>query len=52
MSTPVRRLSGTSRRGTPPKNLKAAWIGNQHSRATTLSPDRVEQLSVIGMRWT
>ncbi|MFF4088827.1 Helicase associated domain protein [Streptomyces nigra] len=29
-----------------------AWIGNQRSRAATLSPERVEQLSAIGMRWT
>jgi superfamily II DNA or RNA helicase len=29
-----------------------AWIGNQRSRATTLSPKRIEQLSTIGMRWT
>lgn len=29
-----------------------AWISNQRSRATTLSPERIEQLSVIGMRWT
>ncbi|MGA5041961.1 helicase associated domain-containing protein [Streptomyces capoamus] len=28
-----------------------AWIGNQRSRASTLSPERVEQLSAIGMRW-
>ncbi|MFF9490631.1 helicase associated domain-containing protein, partial [Streptomyces sp. NPDC014676] len=28
-----------------------AWIGNQRSRAATLSPDRIEQLSAIGMRW-
>ncbi|MFI1470969.1 Helicase associated domain protein [Streptomyces wuyuanensis] len=28
-----------------------AWIGNQRSRATTLFPERVEQLSAIGMRW-
>jgi len=28
------------------------WIGNQRSRAATLSPERVEQLSAIGMRWT
>ncbi|WP_404795744.1 DEAD/DEAH box helicase [Streptomyces pristinaespiralis] len=28
-----------------------AWISNQRSRATTLSPERVEQLSAIGMRW-
>lgn len=29
-----------------------AWIGNQRSRAATLSPERIEQLSAIGMRWT
>jgi len=29
-----------------------SWIGNQRSRAATLSPERVELLSAIGMRWT
>ncbi|MFI7097039.1 helicase associated domain-containing protein, partial [Streptomyces lydicus] len=28
-----------------------AWIGNQRSRAATLSPERIAQLSSIGMRW-
>lgn len=28
-----------------------AWISNQRSRAAALSPERVEQLSAIGMRW-
>ncbi|MER5564350.1 Helicase associated domain protein [Streptomyces sp. NPDC002506] len=28
-----------------------AWIGNQRSRAAALTPERVEQLSAIGMRW-
>ncbi|MER7048342.1 helicase associated domain-containing protein [Streptomyces jumonjinensis] len=28
-----------------------AWVGNQRSRAATLTPGRVEQLSAIGMRW-
>ncbi|MFE9968254.1 Helicase associated domain protein [Streptomyces sp. NPDC005133] len=28
-----------------------AWISNQRSRAATLAPERVEQLSTIGMRW-
>ncbi|MFZ4145642.1 Helicase associated domain protein [Streptomyces griseoincarnatus] len=28
-----------------------AWIGNQRSRAATLSPQRIEQLTAIGMRW-
>lgn len=29
-----------------------AWINNQRTRATSLSPERIEQLSTIGMRWT
>ncbi|MEU9654364.1 Helicase associated domain protein [Streptomyces sp. NPDC048110] len=29
-----------------------AWISNQRSRAAALSPERIEQLSAIGMRWT
>jgi hypothetical protein len=29
-----------------------AWVGNQRSRAATLSLERVELLSAIGMRWT
>lgn len=29
-----------------------AWIGNQRSRAATLTPERMEKLSAIGMRWT
>ncbi|MFD8384940.1 Helicase associated domain protein [Streptomyces sp. NPDC059679] len=29
-----------------------AWISNQRSRSATLSPERIEQLSKIGMRWT
>ncbi|MGJ5992196.1 helicase associated domain-containing protein [Streptomyces acidiscabies] len=29
-----------------------AWVGNQRSRAAMLTPERVEQLSTIGMRWT
>ncbi|MEU8679644.1 Helicase associated domain protein [Streptomyces sp. NPDC048560] len=28
-----------------------AWISNQRSRAATLAPQRMEQLSAIGMRW-
>jgi superfamily II DNA or RNA helicase len=28
-----------------------AWVSNQRSRAATLTPERVEQLSTIGMRW-
>ncbi|MEW2577808.1 DEAD/DEAH box helicase [Streptomyces syringium] len=29
-----------------------AWISNQRSRAATLSPERMELLSAIAMRWT
>ncbi|MFE7710791.1 helicase associated domain-containing protein [Streptomyces sp. NPDC057486] len=28
-----------------------AWISDQRSRAATLTPERVDQLSRIGMRW-
>ncbi|MFC7994427.1 helicase associated domain-containing protein [Streptomyces pilosus] len=29
-----------------------AWVENQRSRAATLTPERIAQLSAIGMRWT
>ncbi|MFH8426139.1 helicase associated domain-containing protein, partial [Streptomyces sp. NPDC018038] len=29
-----------------------AWISNQRSRAAALPPERMEQLSAIGMRWS
>ncbi|MZE72655.1 DEAD/DEAH box helicase [Streptomyces sp. SID5789] len=29
-----------------------SWIGNQRSRASTLTPERMELLSAIGMRWS
>ncbi|MGX1887777.1 helicase associated domain-containing protein [Streptomyces sp. NPDC055287] len=29
-----------------------AWIGNQRSRAATLTSERMEQLAAIGMRWS
>ncbi|MGW7055138.1 Helicase associated domain protein [Streptomyces sp. NPDC054887] len=29
-----------------------AWVSNQRSRAATLTPERIERLSKIGMRWT
>lgn len=29
-----------------------AWVSNQRSRVATLTPERMEQLSTIGMRWS
>ncbi|WP_199862926.1 helicase associated domain-containing protein, partial [Streptomyces sp. Root55] len=29
-----------------------AWVANQRTRAAALTPERVEQLSAVGMRWT
>ncbi|MEW1797971.1 DEAD/DEAH box helicase [Streptomyces niveus] len=29
-----------------------AWVSNQRSRAATLTPERIEQLSQFGMRWS
>ncbi|GGT02921.1 helicase associated domain-containing protein [Streptomyces cinerochromogenes] len=44
---------GGSGQGQEERQIRlGAWIGNQRSRAATLSPERVEQLSTIGMRWT
>jgi hypothetical protein len=34
------------------RDLKlGSWISNQRSRAAALPPERIEQLSEIGMRW-
>ncbi|RMB79491.1 DEAD/DEAH box helicase [Streptomyces shenzhenensis] len=44
---------GVDGEGQEERSIKlGSWIGNQRSRAATLSPERVEQLSAIGMRWT
>ncbi|MFF4401490.1 helicase associated domain-containing protein [Streptomyces sp. NPDC001480] len=45
----VKRIVGEDQEEREPR--LGAWIGNQRSRAATLSPERVEQLSAIGMRW-
>ncbi|MFE3559154.1 helicase associated domain-containing protein [Streptomyces sp. NPDC059193] len=29
-----------------------SWVNNQRSRSAALSPERVEQLSKVGMRWS
>ncbi|MEV5666648.1 DEAD/DEAH box helicase [Streptomyces flaveolus] len=45
--------SGGSSEGQEERELRlGAWISNQRSRAATLTPERIEQLSTIGMRWT
>jgi hypothetical protein len=44
---------GESGRDQEEREIKlGAWVSNQRSRAAALSPERVEQLSAIGMRWT
>lgn len=44
--------SASSGKGQEERQVRlGAWISNQRSRAATLAPERVEQLSAIGMRW-
>ncbi|MGR6968022.1 Helicase associated domain protein [Streptomyces cynarae] len=46
-------VGGDGGEGQEQRELRlGAWISNQRSRAATLAPERVEQLSAIGMRWT
>ncbi|MFE3584627.1 DEAD/DEAH box helicase [Streptomyces vinaceus] len=48
-----RIVTGDGGKDQEERDLKlGSWIANQRSRAATLSPERVEQLSAIGMRWT
>ncbi|WP_342671637.1 helicase associated domain-containing protein [Streptomyces longwoodensis] len=43
---------GRGSEGAEERHLRlGGWVSNQRSRAASLSPDRVEQLSAIGMRW-
>ncbi|MFJ3234583.1 helicase associated domain-containing protein [Streptomyces sp. NPDC086787] len=50
---PRRHIEQTAGQDQEERELKlGAWIGNQRSRAATLTPERVERLSAIGMRWT
>ncbi|MET9423372.1 helicase associated domain-containing protein [Streptomyces sp. NPDC006540] len=41
----------TSRNASQRKLRLGTWIANQRSRAASLTPERVEQLSAVGMRW-
>ncbi|MFJ3720834.1 Helicase associated domain protein [Streptomyces sp. NPDC090057] len=44
---------GRGSKGAEEHHLRlGAWVSNQRSRAAALTPERVEQLSAIGMRWT
>ncbi|MFE0385929.1 Helicase associated domain protein [Streptomyces bungoensis] len=46
------RRDGASGEQQEEREIKlGAWVSNQRSRAATLSPQRVEQLAAIGMRW-
>ncbi len=47
-----RIVTGDGRENQEERDLKrGSWISNQRSRAATLPPERVQQLSEIGMRW-
>ncbi len=43
--------SGSSEDQEVREHRLGAWVSNQRSRAATLTPERVELLSAIGMRW-
>ncbi|MFE1528969.1 DEAD/DEAH box helicase [Streptomyces rochei] len=52
LQVPRKHVERTVGQDQEERELKlGAWIGNQRSRAAMLSPERVEQLSAIGMRW-
>ncbi|MFJ7497376.1 helicase associated domain-containing protein [Streptomyces sp. NPDC097727] len=38
--------------GWEPQFRLGAWVNNQRSRAAVLSPERVDQLSTVGIRWS
>lgn len=45
-------VGGSDGEGQEERAIKlGAWVGNQRSRAATLTPERVRQLSQAGMRW-
>ncbi|GGX97008.1 helicase [Streptomyces minutiscleroticus] len=49
----VERITVDGMGGGQEQQIKlGAWISNQRSRAASLSPERVERLSAIGMRWS
>ncbi|MFF4427412.1 helicase associated domain-containing protein [Streptomyces sp. NPDC001549] len=47
-------VGGEGSKGQAPRDVPlklGTWVDNQRRRAATLTPERVEQLSKIGMRW-
>ena len=48
---PAQYVDGQDQEERELKLKLGAWISNQRSRAATLTPERIEQLSRIGMRW-
>ncbi|WP_435271123.1 Helicase associated domain protein [Streptomyces sp. 1222.5] len=45
--------SASSGKGQEERQVRlGTWISNQRSRAATLTPERIEQLTAIAMRWT
>jgi hypothetical protein len=47
-----RIITGDGRENQEERDLKlGSWVSNQRSRAAALPPERVQQLSEIGMRW-
>ncbi|MFF5938896.1 Helicase associated domain protein [Streptomyces sp. NPDC012508] len=46
-------ISGDGAKDQEQRELRlGAWVSNQRTRAATLTPERMEQLSAIGMRWS
>ncbi|WP_414629086.1 helicase associated domain-containing protein [Streptomyces xanthochromogenes] len=51
LKVPRKHVETVSEDGRENQYRLGAWINNQRSRAAALTPERIEQLSKIGMRW-